>query len=88
VQTIARGIEQFIALNGGALPQDESQLTQGSHPYLRQPYNEKTVAGYRYYISLHPKGYEILAAPVECHKTGEKVVMLKRGQALALADCE
>ena len=87
VQIIARAIERYTAAHG-SLPQDEAQLSSGSGAYLDRSYNEKTVGGYRYYISLHTKGYEILASPEKCHTTGSKVVMFKRGQALTTADCD
>ena len=72
VKTIVLLCEMYKSDNGH-YPNDESDLLNAKPPYSQQAYNNKEIHGYNYSIEFRLDRYKIIATPVECGKTGNKI---------------
>jgi type II secretory pathway pseudopilin PulG len=88
VRTISTAIETYAAANNGKYPDSEYELVYKNPAYLSQSYNEKEIAGYRYFLDLATNTYKIVAEPVSCNVTGNKVIVLEKGGELQEKDCK
>lgn len=81
-------LETYAAKNSGFYPLDESDLTSAHPPYLSNTYNNNTFRGYKFYVTLNPDGYKIIAEPEECGVTGNKNFIMQTRGALTIEDCK
>lgn len=88
VKTISTAIETYAVANNGKYPDSEYELVYKNPAYLSQSYNEKEIAGYRYFLDLTTNTYKIVAEPVSCNVTGNKVIVLEKGGELQEKDCK
>lgn len=73
VKNISTAIESYRTANNGQYPPGEYKLKQANPPYLTDTYNNMTIQGYVYSLNLSPSGYNIIAKPVNCEVTGNKI---------------
>lgn len=88
VRAISTAIETYAVANDGKYPASEYDLVYKNPAYLSQSYNEKEIAGYRYFLDLATDTYKIVAEPVRCNVTGNKIVMLEKGGEIQEKDCK
>lgn len=88
VKIISTALENYKARNNGNYPSDESDLTYSTPPYLTKSYDKKIVYGYKYTLDLSPTGYEVVAAPRNCEREGEKIFIIRTGQQLTEVNCK
>jgi type II secretory pathway pseudopilin PulG len=82
IKTISGAIDTYAKANNGQYPSSESALK------LTQPYNNQTINGYIYSLSLSSDSYELIAKPAECGATGVKVFKAKSGAAISTENCK
>lgn len=82
IKTISAAIDTYAKAHNGQYPSSESALQ------LAEPYNNKTINGYTYSLSLSSGGYEATAKPAECGSTGVKIFKAKPGAAVSVENCK
>ncbi len=73
VKKISMAIEECSVANNGRYPLDENDLIHCNSLIWIKNYNNKTIQGYVYSLNLSPSGYNIIAKPVNCAVTGNKI---------------
>ncbi len=84
---ISTAVEIYAGANR-RYPRDEFVLKYSQPPYLTDTYNNKTVAGYTYYVDLAETGYELSASPAVCGVTGKKIFKIQTGGAVSEEECK
>lgn len=87
LKNISAAIETYRVENNGSYPQDESNLISPRQPYLKEPYNNKIIYGYKFSESFYADGYKVMAEPQECGSTGTRAFTIETGGALSSYDC-
>ena len=87
VKTISTAIESYN-LEKGNYPSEENDLLSPGSPYLTGSFNSKTILGYTYQLELSSDGYEISAAPKECHVTGSKTFQVSTNGIEFQKECD
>ncbi len=88
VRIISTALENYKAANNGNYPLYESDLMSSTPPYLTRSYDREIIQGYKYALDLSSSGYEITAAPKNCHAQGDKIFIARAGQELTETDCK
>jgi len=88
VKEISTAVETYAAANAGKYPTSEYDLVYKNPAYLSRSYNEKEIAGYRYFLDLTTDTYKIVAEPVRCNVTGNKIIVFEKGGEIQEKDCK
>jgi len=86
VVAIAKAIDSYAAAKG-EYPEDELALKYASPPYLADTYDKKDISGYSYSVQISHGGYKIIANPLKCRLSGNKIFTLESGKDLSEQDC-
>jgi len=87
LKTISRALENYALDHKGKYPADESLLINRKPPYLRNYYHGKIIDGYIYNLTLTETGYTLVASPVKCGLTAEKIYSITTGGVLTETAC-
>jgi hypothetical protein len=88
VQQISSAINAYALAHMGAYPSSESVLRYGKPEYLSRAYDGTVIGGYRYSLNLDAHGYEVVAAPYDCGRTGTMVYIARTGGVLTSTACD
>ena len=87
VKRIMSGIELYRLANNGRYPRDESALVNSKPLCLDQRYSSCQINGYLITEVFRPDGYTIVALPVHCKRTGNKIFAATTGQKIEIQPC-
>lgn len=88
VKIISTALENYKDAHNGIYPSSEEDLISLTPPYLAKPYDKKTIYGYNYTLDLNPTGYEVRAAPRNCHIEGDTIFIARSGEQLTEMNCK
>lgn len=87
LSNIANACELYMAANG-KYPSSIDDLSKGNPPYLDERPYATNVNGYKFSGQFRADGYAITATPVECGKTGYKILIKESVKEISEQDCQ
>jgi hypothetical protein len=88
INNIVTAIEDYASDNDGFLPENFDDLMGQDPPYLLPGAYEEGIEGYQFSITTELDNYKVIATPIECHQTGNKIFIKERGKELIEQSCE
>ena len=88
INNIATAIEDYASDNDGFLPENFDDLMGQDPPYLLPGAYEEGIEGYQFSITIELDNYKVIATPIECGQTGNKIFIKERGKELIEQSCE
>lgn len=88
INNIVKAIEDYASDNDGFLPENFDDLMGQDPPYLLPGAYEEGIEGYQFSITTELNNYKIIATPIECGQTGNKIFIKERGKELIEQSCE
>jgi hypothetical protein len=88
IKTIVAAIENYAADNQGFYPENFDDLMGQDPPYLVPDEYEDGIEGYQFSIVTELDSYSVIATPVQCGVTGNKIFTQARGKELSEQLCE
>jgi len=88
IKTIVAAIENYGADNQGFYPENFDDLMGQNPPYLTPGDYEDGIEGYIFSIVTELDSYKVIATPVQCGVTGNKIFIQERGKELVEQLCE
>ncbi|MDD5194635.1 MAG: type II secretion system protein GspG [Candidatus Omnitrophica bacterium] len=86
LSTIASACEMY-AVDNGNYPSSIDQLMKGNPPYLSQKAYVEGVNGYKFKLESKTDGCRITATPLECGKTGNKILIKESMKEISQQAC-
>ena len=77
LRTLSKAAESYAYKNNGNYPKGEYDLKLATPPYIAETYNNKTINGYQYSVNFSANSYEIIAAPLNCGITGNRIFIIE-----------
>lgn len=88
IKAIVTAIENYSADNQGFYPENFDDLMGQEPPYLTPDNYEDGMEGYIFSIITELDSYKVIATPVQCGETGNKIFIQERGKELVEQLCE
>jgi len=89
LKVMATALENYADDHLGNFPEDFSNLTNASPPYIEEDYLKKSpLKGYIYSCPrLDSSGYQCMATPVKCNYTGKMVYTVTTAGVVNAEEC-
>jgi len=82
LRSISTASETFATANNGNYPDDVTDLTNATPPYLSRNYCSTTLSGFGYNCTLAVGGYTVTATPVQVGTSGTTTYTITTGGVL------
>ncbi len=83
LRALSTAAETYGTANSGNYPEDITDLTNATPPYLNVAYCGTTVSGFVYDCDFEVGGYTLTASPVTDNVTGTKTFTIETGGVLS-----
>ena|SRR3989338_2997399 len=83
LRSISTASETFATANSGNYPDNESDLTNATPPFINTAYCDQTLSGFNYTCTFDTAGYTVQAAPLTLGTSGTTTYTIQTGGVLS-----